>query len=50
LHLGRLELAAPSGASPIVISSPLPGAFIAVLKRLSFRSVPSGGASKDEEL
>ena len=50
LHLGRLELAAPSGASPIVISSPLPGAFIAVLQRLSFRSVPSGGASKDEEL
>ena len=50
LHLGRLELATPSGGLPIVISSPLPGGFIAVLKRLSFRSVPPGEASKAEEL
>ncbi|MCC6899389.1 MAG: RNA methyltransferase [Polyangiaceae bacterium] len=40
LHLSRLELATPGGDGPIVVSSPLPPACIAVLQCVGFRAFP----------
>ena len=45
LHLCRLELATPDGHEPIVVSSPLPPACIAVLQRVGFRAA----AAHDEK-